>query len=110
MQSILAAYVVPPQDFLGWFDTSLPQGRTLTFEFGLEQHLAKLQRNGLDLTVTGLKDAGYQGGRTRDAGGWFSFSLQGRLQLSEVAGEQPITGKGAVDCDTGKLKAVVVYA
>ena len=108
VQSVLAAYVVPPRDFVRWWDHSLPQARTLTFEVGLEQHLGKLQRNGVDLTVTGVKDAGFQGGGTRDAGGWFTFSLQGRLQRSEPQDEQSFGGKGAVDCDTGKLKAVVI--
>lgn len=111
MKEVLGAYVVPAQDFVRWWDGTLRLGQTLRFEDGLEQHLGKLQQNGMDLTVTGFTDVGIQGRGTRDEGGWFNFGLRGRLQRGEPlsSGERSTGGhKGAVDCDTGKLKAVVL--
>ena len=63
----------------------------------------------LDLTVVEFMDVGFQGSGTPDAGGWFLFSLQGRFNR----GERPAAGgslgnKGAADCATGKLKAIVM--
>jgi hypothetical protein len=106
---VLAAYVVPAQDFVRWWDDTLKLGETRTFANGLDQHLEKLQQGGLDLTVTGFEDVGFQGSGTRDAGGWFLFSLQGRLKRSEpLSDERTLSYKGAADCDTGKLKVIVI--
>lgn len=110
VKEVLAAYVVPPQDFVRWWDGTLRLGQTLTFSSGLEQHLDRLQQNGMDVTVTGFKDVGFDGRGTRDEGGWFNFGLRGRLLRSEpLMSEQSLGGhKGAVDCGTGKLKVVVI--
>lgn len=92
-----------------WWDGTLRLGQTLTFDNGLEQHLGTLQQSGMDVTVTGFKDMGLQGRGTRDEGGWFTFGLRGWLLGSEaLSSGQSVGGKGAVDCGTGKLKAVVI--
>lgn len=95
-----------------WWDSTLKLSQTLTFDNGLEQHLGKLQRNGMDVTVTGFKDVGFQGRGRREEGGWFNFGLRGQLQRGEPYssnGPQSLGGhKGAVDCKSGKLKAVVL--
>lgn len=109
MEEVLAAYVVPPRDFVRWWDGTLRLSQTLTFDNGLEQHLDKLQQNGMDLTVTGFNDVGFQRGGTREEGGGFTFGLRGRLSRGEpLRSGQALGGKGAVDCVTGKLKAVVI--
>jgi hypothetical protein len=106
---VLATYVVPAQDFVRWWDGTLKPGETRTFYNGLEQHLEKLQQGGLDLTVTGFKDVGFQGRGTRDAGGWFTFSLHGRLKKSDPRSDgRTLSNKGAVDCANGKLKVIVI--
>jgi hypothetical protein len=106
---VLATYVVPAQDFVRWWDGTLKPGETRTFYNGLEEHLQKLQQGGLDLTVGRFNDVGFQGRGTRDAGGWFTFSLQGRMNRSERASAGRTLGnKGAADCATGKLKAIVI--
>jgi hypothetical protein len=105
---LLAVYVASPQVFVRWWDPSVPNGEVITFVNGLQQHLEQLERDGINLTVTGFEDAGYQG-RGDEAGGWFSFGLYGRTHEGEaMGGGQGLGNKGAVDCATLKLMAVVI--
>jgi hypothetical protein len=44
-----------------------------------------------------------------DAGGWFNFSLSGRMRAGEpVVAGKTLSNKDAVDCPTGKLKVIVI--
>jgi hypothetical protein len=105
---LLAAYVAAPEDFVRWWDPSVPNGEVLTYANGLQQHLDQLERDGINLNVTGFEDAGYQGFGD-EAGGWFNFGLYGRNRESEaMSGGQTLGNKGAVDCATLKLKAIVI--
>jgi hypothetical protein len=111
---LLADYVVAPESFVRWWDGTLRPGEIITFSNGLPEHLEKLQRDGINATVTGFEDVGFQGRGTPDAGGWFLFGLQGHLRAGDAAPAPPTTSKtplgakGAVDCATGKLKAIVI--
>ncbi len=109
VSELLAAYVAPPENFVRWWDPSTPSGGIVTYVNGLPEHLEKLQRDGIDLTVTGFQDAGFQGRGTPDEGGWFTFGLYGRFREGQpMGGGETLGNKGAVDCATGKLKAIVL--
>jgi hypothetical protein len=99
----LSEYFAPQQKFVRWWDPTVPLGRVVD-RGGLAAHLDKLQRNGLYLTLRDFHAVGFQGGA--EAGGWFNFKVSGRP--SENAPSKVGSGKGAVDCATGKLMAVVI--
>jgi len=75
---------------------------------GLRDHLAGLARGGLSVRLMRFADNGFQRADTIDAGGWFDFDLYGRDSGSgaNVQG----AGMGAVDCLSGRLKAVVIFS
>jgi hypothetical protein len=102
---LLTPYFAPAQDFVRWWDPTRGSGEVVPYT-GLQEHLRKLQRDGADAAVIGFTDTGFQGKGTSEAGGWLQFNIRGRL--SKDAAVMVGVGKGAIDCRTGKLKALVV--
>ena len=102
---LLDAYFAPAQDFVRWWDPTRESGDVVPYT-GLQEHLSRLRQDGVDVAVIGFSDQGFQGGTSGEAGGWFTFDIRGRL--SKDTAVKVGNGKGAIDCRTGKLKALVV--
>jgi hypothetical protein len=110
---ILDSYVVPQEEFVRWWDDSLAPGHEISGGWALpaesreklRQHLERLQRDGMNLVVDEFTDVGFQGIGI-DAGGWFNFRARGHV--SDGDSGRGVGGKGAADCATGRLKAIVL--
>ncbi len=106
-------YIAPFQDFIRWWDGTLGAGEDIEGGFALPSgsadpllgHLNMLRQAGFALTVDTFQDRGYQGAGTSSAAGWFTFTAHGQLP---VGGSGNTAGKGAVNCATGLLRAIVL--
>lgn len=95
-------YVAPANRFIRWWDPSLDAGNTLGYS-GLRSHLRELRRIGLILNLTRYTSVGMQGDSSQ--GWWFNFLARGRARAG--APYRIASGKGSVDCRSGKLAALV---
>jgi len=106
-------YFSPPIDFVRWWDPTTPE--VITFLPGptdnsitldaLQAHLKKLARGGFNVRLVDFTDLGYQANGVGEEGGWFNFDVHGHATRSAAADG---SGKGAVDCASGRLKVLVV--
>src|SRR5215467_11967070 len=111
----MSRYFTTPVNFLRWVDPYSVTDITFTPAAAndgsvdldvLEKHLDGLARGGFSVKLVTFTDGGFDGGGTPDAGGWFDFTAFGKGRKSETPTDGG--GKGAVDCATGKLKALVL--
>jgi hypothetical protein len=112
----IQAYFVDPIDFVRWWDPTLPSGQVITFEAGpgsgtvtldtLRIHLGALARRGIHATITAFTAIGYDSVSETESGGVFNFDLHaptgGTGKFVDGGGE------GMIDCQTGKLKTIVI--
>lgn len=114
-KGLVATYFVAPLDFVRWSDPTSglitflpgPDNDTVTLD-ALQAHLDSLQQQGAHVTLTRFRDAGFEADKTNgEAGGWFSFDIRG--SPNGRAAVKDGNGKGAVDCGTKKLKALVIH-
>lgn len=97
-------YFAPPGSFVRWWDPTVPVGTTLGYA-ELAKHLEGLQRAGVELKLTGFRDVP-SGGVNAAGGRWFDFRVHARRDRDAL--RRVGSGKGAVDCVTGKLMVVVI--
>jgi hypothetical protein len=115
----VATFFVTPRSFNLWWDPSLPSGQVITYDPGpydqpftlneLTAHLDMLAGRHLHVTVSAFQAGGYTNtdyNGSPGGGGSFTYDLKGGPSGS--ATDMSPGGKGLVDCDTGKLKALVV--
>jgi hypothetical protein len=92
--------------FTRWWDPSLPPGHVLGYH-DLRRHLRWLAGQHVDLSLGKFEVLGFQRANgTGDEGGWFRFAV-----ASERGADERVSrghGKGAVDCNQGRLRAVVI--
>src|SRR5262249_52363539 len=115
----VATFFVTPRSFNLWWDPTLKSGQVITFDPGpydqpftlneLTAHLNMLAGRHLHVTVSAFQAGGYTSTNyigSPGGGGDFTYDLKGGPSGS--ATDMRPGGKGLVDCDTGKLKALVV--
>jgi hypothetical protein len=71
---------------------------------GLGSHLEKLEHSGLTVALQSFKATGFAGAGTADEGGWFTFTTRLLNSNNPTHGH----GKGAVDCQSNRLRVVVI--